>query len=152
MGEQSSPRLFTIRPDIQRHRRRLRARSPGTAWPPLHPVHIKPRSDEFRHQFLPYAVVDLCDTIQLFRPPWRPGRWKCLSIPSGLKGINADLITHDVVWVRIHSPRWLGDDDTRPKLADNLDQFARCLNSLGIHKRLRVLIGGGARHSRIPVA
>ena len=74
------------------------------------------------------------------------------SISSGLKGINADLMTHDVVWVGIHSPRWLGYDDTWPKLADNPDQFARCLNSFGIHKSFRVLIGRHARHPRIPIA
>ena len=152
MGEQSSALVFTVRPDIQRHRGRLRPRAPGTAWPTLHPAHINSRGDEFGNQFLPSAVVDLRDTIQLFRTPRRPGLWKNLSIPSGLKGVNADLMTHDVVWVRIHSPRWLGDDDTWPKLADNPDQFAHCLNSFGIHESFRVLIGRRARHPRITVA
>ena len=32
MGEQSSALVFTVRPDIQRHRGRLRHRAPGTAW------------------------------------------------------------------------------------------------------------------------
>ena len=152
MGEQSSALVFTVRPDIQRHRGRLRSGAPGTAWPTLHPVHIKSRSDEFGHQFLPTAVVDLCHTVQLSWSPRRSGFWKCFGIPSGLKGINADFMTHNVVWVRIHSTRWLGDDDTWPKLADNADQFARCLNSFGIHERFRVLIGRRARHPRIPVA
>jgi len=152
MGEHSLAVLSTVRPDIQRHRGRLGARSPGTARRPLHPVHIKSRMDELGHQFLPGPVVDLCDTIQLFWPPRRPGLRKSVSIPSGMKGINANLITHYVVWVRIHSPGWLGDDDTWPKLADNPDQSARCLKSSRFHERFRVLIGRRTRHPRIPVA
>ena len=99
MGKQSSSLVFTVRPDIERHCRRLRPRSPGTARPPLHPVHIKSSSDEFGHQFLPSAVVYLRDSVQFSWPPRRSGLWKCLGIPSGLKGIKADFMTPDVVWV-----------------------------------------------------
>ncbi len=107
MGKQSSVLVFTVSPDIKRHRCRLRARAPGTAWPPRHPVHIESRSDEFRHQFLPTTVVDLRYAVQFSWSPRRSGLRKCFSIPSGLKGIDADFMTHDVVWVRIYSTRWL---------------------------------------------
>ena len=113
MGEQSAALVFTVRPDIQRHRGRLRARSAGMAWPPRHPVHIKSRGDEFGHQFLPSAVVDLCDAIQFFWPPRRPGLWKRSSlaewgyIPPG--GATQKLPAAGVPpsWVR--RPRsWMG--------------------------------------------
>tara|TARA_B100001971_G_C17638835_1_gene262320 strand:+ start:87 stop:464 length:378 start_codon:yes stop_codon:yes gene_type:complete len=122
MGQQSPALELAVWPDIHRYRSGLRPRTTGPLRPSIHPSHIESRGDESGSQLLPSSVVDLGDAIQLFRSPRRPGLWICLSIPSGLKGVNGYLITHDVVWVGIHATGWVSDDDPGPQFADDSDQ------------------------------
>src|SRR5262249_11811943 len=130
----------------------LRAGATGPLPRPLAPPHIEACGLERGPQSLPLAVIDLGNSVELRHRPRGAGLRIRLRIPGSMESLTAHLVAPDVVRVGIATTRWFGDDYTGAQLTNDPHQPARRLAWVGLSERVPVLIGGGPRHPRIPVA
>src|SRR5215510_12476698 len=123
MGEQGLALDLAIRPDIEGHRRRLRTGATG----PLSPTHVESGRLERGPQALPLAVINLGNGVELGHWPRRAGLRIRPRLPGSMEGLEAHLVTHDVVRVGIAPPRWFSDDHAGAQLANHPHQSPRRL-------------------------
>src|SRR2546427_8278855 len=122
MGQQGLALALTVRPDIQGHRRGLRAGATGSLPRPLSPTDVEAGGLERGPQGLPLAVIDLGNGVKLGRRPRGTGLRIRPRISGSMKCREAHLVTHDVVWMSIATTRWFGDNHEGAQQANNPHQ------------------------------
>ena len=152
MGQQGLALDRAVRPDIEGHRRGLRAGATGPLPVPLSPTHIEAGGLERGPQGLPLAVIDLGNGIELGRRSRGAGLRIRPRISGGMERREAHLVAHDVVRVGIATTWGFGDDHEGAQHTNNPHEPACCLARVSLDERVQVLIGGCPRHPRIPVA
>jgi dipeptidyl-peptidase-4 len=66
-------------------------------------------------------------------------------------GVHRDSVRLNVIGMTVSTEVVVGDEHLRAHLADDPHKLARCLEQVGAPECTLAIIGGGARHARIPI-